>query len=180
MNNIMKLFSIFVVFIQIQIALSQPDQSPPIPNSDIGQLCRANIYPSLCLSTLNLDPRSKTATSVELSVISVDATSKKVNEMLEYLKSVNNNTKNGEDSTRYSICSQAYTMAAKDFLPFAYSLLKDHSFVEARSEMLKVVSASDKCAAQFAGSSPLTQRIKVIHDTADMSADIMRYFIANS
>lgn len=114
-----------------------------------------------------------------LSVISVDATSKKVHEMLKYLKSVN--TKNVEDSTRYTICIQAYTMAVQNFLPAAYSQLNNKSFFAARSEMIKVVSVSDKCEAQFAGSSPLTQqRNKDIHDIADTSADIMKYFIANS
>ena len=52
MNNFMKLFSIFL-FIQIQIALSQPNL--------IQQLCKTNRYQPLCVSTLNLDPRSKTS-----------------------------------------------------------------------------------------------------------------------
>lgn len=55
----MKSFYIFVVFIQIQIALSQPIRSTTGSNKLIQVLCKSNIYPSLCDSTLNLDPRSK-------------------------------------------------------------------------------------------------------------------------
>ncbi|CAL9221164.1 unnamed protein product [Arabidopsis halleri] len=72
----MKLFSIFVVFIQIQIALSQPIRStgPKL----IQVLCKSNIYPSLsCVSTLNLDSRSKNSNLRGLASISIDATSKK-------------------------------------------------------------------------------------------------------
>lgn len=55
----MKLFSIFVVFMQIQVALSsQPIRYATEPKP-IQELCKFNINPSLCVSTLNLDPRSK-------------------------------------------------------------------------------------------------------------------------
>jgi len=58
-KTMMKLFSIFVVFMQIQVALSsQPIRYATEPKP-IQELCKFNINPSLCVSTLNLDPRSK-------------------------------------------------------------------------------------------------------------------------
>ncbi|CAH2053492.1 unnamed protein product [Thlaspi arvense] len=181
MNNIMKLFSIFVVCIlQVQIALSQQNQTTTEP-TNVQRICKLNINPSLCISTLDLDPRSKNASAPELALISVDATSKKVNETLEYLISVRKNVTNAQDSTKYDACIKAYRTAVHMFLPAALAdlKLKSRSYSRAASEMKSVVSVSDECQAQFAGSSPLTERNKVVHDIAGMSSDFIRYFYEN-
>ncbi|ESQ48212.1 hypothetical protein EUTSA_v10022317mg [Eutrema salsugineum] len=178
MNNIMKLLSIVSVCIKIQIALSQPNQPTPGPNS-VRELCKLNIYPSLCITTLNHDPRSKNANGHGLALISVDATSKKMRQMLKYLISVRKNIKNRQDSTRYDTCIKAYDTAVHKFLPAELADLKLKRFSQAMSEMKSVVSMPDYCEGQFPETSPLTDRIKAVHDIAGMSADIIRYLYGN-
>ncbi|CAH8374339.1 unnamed protein product [Eruca vesicaria subsp. sativa] len=180
MNNFMKLFSIFVLFIQIQIALSQPNLSPPGPNL-IQQLCKSNRYQTLCVSTLNLDPRSKTSDIQGLASISIDATTKKVNESLDYLTSVYKKINGGGrgDYERYGTCMEEYGAAANRFLPAALADLKAKKYSLAMSDMKEVVSVPGICEDQFAGYSPLpvTQRNKAVHDIADMTADIIKTFV---
>uniref|UniRef100_M4DXI1 Pectinesterase inhibitor domain-containing protein n=1 Tax=Brassica campestris TaxID=3711 RepID=M4DXI1_BRACM len=163
MNNFMKLFSIFL-FIQIQIALSQPNL--------IQQLCKRNRYQPLCVSTLNLDPRSKTSDLQGLASISIDATTKKTNDTLTYLISELRRT--GGDRTafeKYGTCvDQDYGASTGRYLPGALANL---------SNLQDVVRASGDCENQFAGSSPLpvSQRNKAVHDIADMTTDIIKTFV---
>ncbi|AEE75910.1 Plant invertase/pectin methylesterase inhibitor superfamily protein [Arabidopsis thaliana] len=179
-KTMMKLFSIFVVFMQIQVALSsQPIRYATEPKP-IQELCKFNINPSLCVSTLNLDPRSKNSNLRELAWISIDATSNKVNKMLNYLISVSKNIKDREDLKKYKTCIDDYGTAARRFLPAALDDLKAGFFSLAKSDMESVVSIPDHCEAQFGGSSPLTGRNKATHDIANMTADIIRYLFGNN
>ncbi|KAF3534519.1 hypothetical protein DY000_02042665 [Brassica cretica] len=172
MNNFMKLFSIFL-FIQIQIALSQPNL--------IQQLCKTNRYQPLCVSTLNLDPRSKTSDLQGLASISVDATTKKTNETLTYLISVYRGIGGGrEDFEKYGTCiDQDYGASVNRYLPAALANLKAKKYSDAISNMQSVVGATGDCQNQFAGPGPLplTQRNKAVHDIADMTTDIIKTFV---
>lgn len=114
-----------------------------------------------------------------LASISIDATSKKVHELLNYLISVSKSIKDREDLKKYKTCINEYGAAARRFLPAALADLKAAKFSIAKSDMQSVVSVPDHCEAQFAGSSPLTGRNKAVHDIADMTADIIRYLFAN-
>ncbi|XP_010468223.1 PREDICTED: pectinesterase inhibitor-like, partial [Camelina sativa] len=172
-------FSIFFfLFIHIQIALSQPVWSDKVPQH-VQVLCKNNIYPSLCVSTLNLDPRSKNSNIRGLASISMDATSKKVQEMLVYLIYSSKNIKDSEDLKKYKTCIDEYGSAARRFLPASLADLKAGEFSVAKSDMKNVVLAINNCQAQFAGSSLLAGRNKVVDDIADMTADIIKYFFAN-
>ncbi|CAA7045310.1 unnamed protein product [Microthlaspi erraticum] len=177
MNNFMKLFAIFVVLIGIQTAFSQSKVSPPRPNP-IQQLCKRNRYQSLCVSTLTLDPRSKTSNLQGLASISIDATTKKVNESLNYFVSVMKNITRQEEFEIYGTCIEEYGAAVRRFIPAALADLKAKKYSQAMADMKDVVSAPDVCKDQFAGFSPLpvTQRNKAVHDIADMTADIIKTF----
>lgn len=96
--------------------------------------------------------------------------------MLEYLISVR---KNIENFKNYDNCIEAYNTTLHKILPVTLADLKHKKFSKARYGMKNVVSAPDKCEAQFAGSSPLTGRNKIVHDIAGMSSDIIRYLYAN-
>ncbi|EFH59305.1 hypothetical protein ARALYDRAFT_479186, partial [Arabidopsis lyrata subsp. lyrata] len=150
--------------------LSQPIRSTTGSNKLIQVLCKSNIYPSLCDSTLNLDPRSKNSNLRGLAPISIDATSKKVNELLNYLIFVSKNIKDREDLKKYKTCIDEYGTRARRFLPAALADLK----------AANVVSIPDHCEAQFAGISPLTGRNKAVHDIAYMTADIIKYLFVNN
>ncbi|CAN8269191.1 unnamed protein product [Cochlearia groenlandica] len=121
MNNLTKLFVIFFVFVQIQTALSQViNQGPNL----IQQLCKRNRYQSLCVSTLTLDPKSKTSNLEGLASISIDATTKKVNESLDYFISVLKNITSREEFEMYGTCIEEYGAAVRRFLPVVLSDLK--------------------------------------------------------
>jgi len=117
---------------------------------------------------------------IELAWISIDATSNKVNKMLNYLISVSKNIKDREDLKKYKTCIDDYGTAARRFLPAALDDLKAGFFSLAKSDMESVVSIPDHCEAQFGGSSPLTGRNKATHDIANMTADIIRYLFGNN
>ncbi|KAG2317737.1 hypothetical protein Bca52824_020859 [Brassica carinata] len=170
MNNFMKLLAIFL-FIQIQIALSQSNL--------IQQLCTRNRYQSLCVSTLNLDPRSKTSNLQGLALISIDATTKKTNETLTYLISVFPGGGSRADFEKYGTClDQDYGVSVKRYLPGALANLKAKKYSDVIANLQDVVTASDDCENQFAGSCPLplSQRNKAVHDIADMTTDIIKTF----
>ncbi|CAH8260797.1 unnamed protein product [Arabidopsis lyrata] len=173
MNNFMNLFAVFVMFIQIQIALSQAIQSPPGSNL-VQQLCKRNRYQALCISTLNLDPRSKTSNLQGLASISLDATTKKFNVTLTYLISVLKNVTRREEFETYGTCIEEYGAAVDRFLPAVVADLKAKKYSEAMSEMKDVVAKPGYCEDQFAGQSPLTARNKAVHDIADMTAGIIK------
>ncbi|KAJ4886787.1 Plant invertase/pectin methylesterase inhibitor superfamily protein [Raphanus sativus] len=172
MNNFMKLFAIFL-FIQIQIALSQPNL--------IQQLCKRNRYQPLCVSTLNLDPRSKTSNLQGLASISIEATTKKTNDALTYLISVLRRT--GGDRAafeKYGTCvDQDYGASVKRYLPGAMANLKAKKYSAAIANLQDVMTASGDCENQFAGSCPLpvSQRNKAVHDITDMTTDIIKTFV---
>ncbi|KAF8095451.1 hypothetical protein N665_0332s0033 [Sinapis alba] len=172
MNNFMKLFAVFL-FIQIQIALSQPNL--------IQQLCKKNRYEPLCVSTLNLDPRSKTSNLQGLASISIDATTKKTNETLTYLISVYRGIGGRrEDFEKYGTCiDQDYGASVDRYLPAALANLKAKKYSGAIANMQSVVGATGDCQNQFAGHGPLllTQRNKAVHDIADMTSDIIKTFV---
>ncbi|ESQ48214.1 hypothetical protein EUTSA_v10022234mg [Eutrema salsugineum] len=182
MDNFMKVIAIFVMFVEIQTALSQPIIPPGGPNDVIQQLCKRNRYQSLCVSTLNLDPRSKTSSNPqELASISIDATTKKVNETQEYLISVIKTIRRREDWEMYGTCIEEYGAAIRRFLPATLADLKAKNYSQAMSNMKDVVSAPGICQDQFAGKCPfaLTGRNKAVHDIADMTADIIKTFFVN-
>ncbi|KAJ0238430.1 Pectinesterase inhibitor domain-containing protein [Hirschfeldia incana] len=172
MNNFMKLFAIFL-FIQIQIALSQPNV--------IQQLCKRNRYQPLCVSTLNHDPRSKTSDPQGLASISIDATKKKANDTLTYL--ICELERTGGDRAafeRYGTCVDTdYGASTTRYLPEAMANLKAKNFSAAIANLQDVMSATGNCEDQFAGDCPLpvTQRNKAVHDITDMTADIIRTFV---
>ncbi|KAJ4871540.1 Plant invertase/pectin methylesterase inhibitor superfamily protein [Raphanus sativus] len=171
MNNFMKLFAIFL-FIQIQIALSQPNL--------IQQLCKRNRYQPLCVSTLNLDPRSKTSNLQGLASISIDATTKKTNDTLTYLISVMPSGGVRADFEKYGTCiDQDYGSSVDRYLPGAMANLKAKNYSAAIANLQDVVGASTDCENQFAGSCPLpvTQHNKAVHDIADMTTDIIKTFV---
>ncbi|CAN8270225.1 unnamed protein product [Cochlearia groenlandica] len=174
----MKLFSIFVVLIQIQIALSQSIKTPSGPNL-VQQLCKTNRYQSLCISTLNLDPRSKTSNLQGLAWIAVDATSKKVNETQQHLIAVFRTISDRAAYERYGTCIDTdYGAAINDYLPAVWADLKAKKYTQAISDMKSIVSAADDCEAQFPrGTSPETGRNKATHDLADMTSDIIKTFV---
>ncbi|CAH2053494.1 unnamed protein product [Thlaspi arvense] len=182
MNNFMKLFAIFVLFIQIQIVLSQNPHpvSAPGPNL-IQQLCKRNRHQSLCVSTLNLDPRSKTSNLQGLASISIDATSKKVNETIQYLISVMKDLGGGREGfERYGTCIEGYGASIRRFLPAALADLKAKKYSQAVSDINDVViQAPVTCQQQFPGKGPvpLTERNQATHDIADMTADIIKTFV---
>ncbi|KAG2317735.1 hypothetical protein Bca52824_020857 [Brassica carinata] len=172
MNNFMKLFAIFWL-IQFQIALSQPNI--------IQQLCKRNRYQPLCVSTLNLDPRSKTSDLQGLASISIDATTKKTNETLTYLIDALQHT--GGDRAafeKYGTCvDQDYGASTDRYLPAALANLKAKKYSAAIANLQDVMGASGDCENQFAGSCPLpvSQRNKAVHDIADMTTDIIKTFV---
>ncbi|KAL1226377.1 Cell wall / vacuolar inhibitor of fructosidase 1 [Cardamine amara subsp. amara] len=138
-----------------------------------------NIYPTLCVSTLNLDHRSKNSNIKGLALISVDATSKKFTDSLEYITSVFKKIKDPKDWKRYEICIMKYNTVVHWILPTALANLKAAKHHQAKSDMNSVLAVPNICEAQFVGSSPLTERNKAVHDIADMTADIIRYLFAN-
>ncbi|KAL0857394.1 hypothetical protein Bca101_062548 [Brassica carinata] len=172
MNNFMKLFAIFLL-IQFQIALSQPNI--------IQQLCKRNRYQPLCVSTLNLDPRSKTSDLQGLASISIDATTKKTNETLTYLIDALQHT--GGDRAafeKYGTCvDQDYGASTDRYLSAALANLKAKKYSAAIANLQDVMGASGDCENQFAGSCPLpvSQRNKAVHDIADMTTDIIKTFV---
>ncbi|CAH8366660.1 unnamed protein product [Eruca vesicaria subsp. sativa] len=179
MNNFMKLFAVFVLFVQIQIALSQSNLSPPGPNL-IQQLCKRNRYQTLCVSTLSFDPRSKTSNLQGLASISIDATTKKTSETLAYLISVFRGITDRADFEKYGTCiDQDYGASIKRYLPAAIANLKAKKYSDAIANMQDVVTAAGDCENQFAGHSPLplSQRNKAVHDIADMTMDIIKTFV---
>ncbi|XP_010505073.1 PREDICTED: pectinesterase inhibitor-like [Camelina sativa] len=175
MNNFTKLFAIFLVF--IQIAFSQAIQSNPVSIA-AQQLCKKTHYQALCISTLNLDPRSKTSNVQEFAWIAVDATTKKVKEMQQYLISVLRKISLREDFERYGTCIEEYGAAIDRFLPAVVAALKAKNYSEA-IQMNEVVSKPGYCEDQFAGNSPLTGRNKAVHDIADMTTDIIKAISTN-
>ncbi|VVA97948.1 unnamed protein product [Arabis nemorensis] len=172
MNNFMKLFAIFVVLIQIQSALSQPNQL-------IQQLCKKTLYQALCVSTLNLDPRSKTSNLQGLGSISIDATRKKVNETLTYVISVFGDTRGREDYERYGTCIEEFGASVRRFLPAASADLKAKRYVQAVSNMKDVLLAPKVCGDQWPTEYPLelARRNKDVHDIAAMTIDIIKTFV---
>ncbi|CAH2053493.1 unnamed protein product [Thlaspi arvense] len=180
MNSFMKSFAIFVLLIQMQIALSQNSQpilSPPGPNL-IQQLCKRTRHESLCVSTLNLDPRSKTSDLQGLASISVDATTKKVNETQNYLLSVFKSIGRREEYEMYGTCIEVYGAAISRFLPAVLADLKAKKYSQALTDINEVVTVPDTCEDQFAGYSPLplTARNKATHEIADVTSDIIKTF----
>ncbi|KAG7625553.1 putative pectinesterase inhibitor domain, Cell wall/vacuolar inhibitor of fructosidase [Arabidopsis thaliana] len=173
MNIFIYIFAIFVVLSQIQIALSQTIQSPP-GSSLVQRLCKRNRYQALCISTLNVDPRSKTSNLQGLASISLDATTKKFNVTLTYYISVLKNVRGRVDFERYGTCIEEYGAAVDRFLPAVKADLKAKKYPEAMSEMKDVVAKPGYCEDQFAGESPVTARNKAVHDIADMTADIIK------
>ncbi|EOA32082.1 hypothetical protein CARUB_v10015329mg [Capsella rubella] len=168
MNHFTKLFAIFLVFIQIQIALSQSLEQ---------KVCQKNRYQALCYSTLNLNPRSKTSNVQGFAWIAVDATTKKVNEMQQYLVSILKNISDRGDFERYGTCVEEFGAAIDRFLPAVVAGLKAGKYSEALSQMREVVAKPGYCQQQFAGIagiSELTNRNKAVHDIADMTTDIMK------
>ncbi|KAL1214432.1 Pectinesterase inhibitor [Cardamine amara subsp. amara] len=177
MNTFMNLFAIFVVFIQIQISLSQSVQSPPEPNL-IQQLCKRNRYQTLCISTLNDDPRSKTSNLKGLASISIDATTKKVNGTLQYYVGVLRTITDRALFEMYGTCIEEYGAAIDRFLPAAVANLKAKKYSETMSNMKDVVAKPVNCDAQFPTTgSPVAARNKVVHDIADMTGDIIKTFV---
>ncbi|XP_010468224.1 PREDICTED: pectinesterase inhibitor-like [Camelina sativa] len=176
MNNFTKLFAIFLVF--IQIAFSQAIQSNPVSIA-AQQLCKKTRYQALCISTLSLDPRSKTSSVQEFAGIAVDATTKKVKEMQQYLISVLRKIRLREDFERYGTCIEEYGAAIDRFLPAVVAALKAKKYSVAMSQMNEVVSKPGYCEDQFAGKSPLTGRNKAVHDIADMTTDIIKTISTN-
>ncbi|CAG7879368.1 unnamed protein product [Brassica rapa] len=172
MNNFMKFFAMFL-FIQTQIALSQQNL--------IQQLCQKNRYEPLCVSTLNLDPRSKTSDLQGLASISIDATTKKTNETLTYLANCLDRT--GGDRAafeEYGTCvDQDYGASIDRYLPGALANLKAKKYSAAIANLQDVMDATGDCENQFAGSCPLpvSQRNKAVHDIADMTTDIIKTFV---
>ncbi|VVA97950.1 unnamed protein product [Arabis nemorensis] len=96
--------------------------------------------------------------------------------MLAYLNSVIKDIIKPDELKKYDICVDAYNSTVHNFLPAA---LDDLNIFDAVANMQNIVTVLDNCESQFAGSSPFTGRNKVVHDIADMSADIIRYLYGN-
>ncbi|VVA97949.1 unnamed protein product [Arabis nemorensis] len=106
-------------------------------------------------------------TTKGLASISIDATTKKVNEsyLISVFKTI---VRRGE-----------YGASVRRFLPAALADLKAKRYVQAVSNMKEVVTAPSVCGDQWAGQCllPLAGRNKDVHDIADMTIDIIRTFV---
>ncbi|KAJ4886788.1 Plant invertase/pectin methylesterase inhibitor superfamily protein [Raphanus sativus] len=146
----------------------------------IHQLCKRNRYQPLCVSTLNLDPRSKTSNLRGLALISLHATTKKTNDTLTYLIFVMPDGGGRADFEKYGTCiDQDYGSSVDRYLPGAMANLKAKNYSAAIANLQDVVGASSDCENQFAGSCPLpvSQCNKAVHDIADMTTDIIKTFV---
>ncbi|EOA33073.1 hypothetical protein CARUB_v10016410mg [Capsella rubella] len=176
MNHFTKLFAIFLVFIQIQIALSQSLEQ---------KVCQQNRYKALCFSTLNNNPRSKTSNLHGLASIAFDATIKTFNDMEQFLIIVLNLVSRSEDSKKYRSCVEDYGAAINNILPAVVADLKAKKYPEAMSQMKEVLVKQGDCDKQFAGpdtsakKTELMSFTKVVHDTADMTIDIIKMLSTN-
>lgn len=111
-------------------------------------------------------------------MISIDATTKKVNGTLQYFIGVLRTIRDRAAFEQYGTCIEEYGAAIDRFLPATLTNLKAKKYSEAMSNMKEIVSKPDNCDAQFDRTgSPVAGRNKVVHDIADMTADIIKTFV---
>lgn len=141
----------------------------------IDETCKKTKNYSLCVSTLESDPRSATTDPAGLANISLEILRGKANATLR--EAIKLYTGAGSDPVVYQFygtCIDVYLVSVTRLLPNAARELGSKKFSEARGDVTEVASNAQTCGRQFVGrSDPIISPNADVHDLATVVSDII-------
>ncbi|GMH29722.1 hypothetical protein Nepgr_031565 [Nepenthes gracilis] len=167
--------SLFLLFIILSIFLAARIEAD---KRLIHRTCKkAEAYYTLCVKTIEADPRSKTADAAGLAVVVVDKVKSQVTETIGIVKELMAITSDPVERQFLSGCVWRYNAVLNAILLGSIEAMKKGDYAFARDALKEAAFEVQTCEKSFAivgsGQSPIAALNQVLNDLSVMTATII-------
>lgn len=140
----------------------------------IQETCKHTDYYNLCVSSLELDPRSLNADIKELALILVELLLAKANETLLHVGDLFKKVSDPALYRYYGTCIEEYRAIVERQMPEAIGALQSDDHMVSKNDAEAAAAHADSCEEQVAGEAqPFSDQNKAVHDLSLVTSSIL-------
>lgn len=174
MNTLVNLLFIPLLLLQSLLRCSASASVLKNETGLIQETCKHTDNYSLCVSSLESDPRSSNADIKALALISVELVLAKANETLWHVGDLFKKVSDPALYRFYGTCIEEYRAIVERQIPEAIGALQSGDFLVSENNVEAAATHADNCKEQFAGEAqPFTDQNKTVHDLSLVTSSII-------